>query len=156
MSTAVYLATSCYINKLAVRERSVPVTPRNVHRLILAGLRVAMKALEDLSWPHGRFSKVGGVSDSELGRLEVAFCFLMDFGLRVDREMLEEEARELVRGVKGENVLDSPASMKLELPPEGGRRSAEKRKASSALPTRPAMGMDMDRGREGREIVGQG
>jgi hypothetical protein len=91
MSTAVYLATSVYINRMAVAERVLPVTPRNVHRLLLAGLRVAMKALEDLSWSHARFSKVGGVSEIELGRLEIAFCFLMNFELRVDAEMLQTE-----------------------------------------------------------------
>lgn len=58
MSTAVYLATSLYIHKLAVVERIIPVTSRNVHRLVLAGLRVAMKALEDFSYPHRRFAKV--------------------------------------------------------------------------------------------------
>ena len=79
MSTAVYLATSHYISRLAVREKLLTVTVRNVHRLVLAGLRVAMKALEDLSWPHGRFAKVGGISELELGKLEIAFCFLMDF-----------------------------------------------------------------------------
>ena len=91
MSTAVYLATSYYITHLALKERICPVTPRNAHRLLLAGLRVAMKALEDLSWPHGRFAKVGGISEPELARLEVGFCFLMDFGLKVDEKMLTEE-----------------------------------------------------------------
>ncbi|KAF4626721.1 hypothetical protein G7Y89_g11436 [Cudoniella acicularis] len=62
MSTAVYLATSYYIHKLAVDERAIPVTRRNCHRLLLAGLRVAMKALEDLSYPHSRFAKVGGTT----------------------------------------------------------------------------------------------
>ncbi|KAK2040882.1 cyclin-domain-containing protein, partial [Colletotrichum somersetense] len=63
MSTAVYLATSLYIHRLAVDERTIPVTKRNAHRLVLAGLRVAMKALEDLSYPHSKMAKVGGVSD---------------------------------------------------------------------------------------------
>lgn len=76
MSTAVYLATSLYIHRLAAKERIIPVTARNVHRLVLAGLRIAMKALEDQSYPHRRFAKVGGVSESELGRLEVSFCFV--------------------------------------------------------------------------------
>ena len=93
MSTAVYLATSCYISKLVVEDRMLPVTPRNVHRLVLAGLRVAMKALEDLSWPHSRFSKVGGVNESELGRLEITFCFLMDFNLKMDEQRLIRESR---------------------------------------------------------------
>ena len=88
MSTAVYLATGLYIHKLAVIEKILPVTTRNVHRLLLAGLRVAMKALEDLSYPHSRFAKVGGVSEAELGRLEISFCFVTNFELRVTKEML--------------------------------------------------------------------
>ena len=47
-----------------------------------------MKALEDLSYPHTRFAKVGGVSEPELGRLEVSFCFVTNFDLKVTSEML--------------------------------------------------------------------
>ena len=133
MSTAVYLATSLYITRMAVAERVISVTPRNVHRLLLAGLRVAMKALEDLSWPHARFSKVGGVSEIELGRLEIAFCFLMDFELRVDAEMLQAEIDTLAQAATSA-VQDSPVSFEMQMPSKG-----EKRKASSTLPTRPAM-----------------
>lgn len=129
MSTAVYLATSLYITRLAVVERIIPVTSRNVHRLLLAGLRVAMKALEDLSYPHSRFAKVGGVSEVELGRLEITFCFLTNFELKVNAEMLQEEALSLREGVVV--VRELPASFDLRLP------QGEKRKASSAPPTRP-------------------
>jgi len=129
MSTAVYLATSLYINRLAVHERIIPVTPRNAHRLVLAALRVAMKALEDLSYPHRRFAKVGGVSEIELGRLEITFCFLTNFELKVDAEMLLEEAMSLRNGA---SVSDEPASFQPQLPTKG-----EKRKASSNLPSRP-------------------
>ncbi len=132
MSTAVYLATSLYINRLAVVERLIPVTLRNVHRLLLAGLRVAMKALEDLSYPHSRFAKVGGVSEVELGRLEITFCFLTNFELKVDAEMLQEEASSLREGGA---VREVAGSLDLMLPQAKG----EKRKASSALPTRPLM-----------------
>ncbi|SCO84736.1 uncharacterized protein FRV6_08863 [Fusarium oxysporum] len=83
MSTAVYLATSLYIHRLAVEERAIPVTRRNAHRLVLAGLRVAMKALEDLSYPHAKMAKVGGVSEAELSRLEISFCVLVGFELVV-------------------------------------------------------------------------
>lgn len=128
MSTAVYLATSLYINRLAVIERIIPVTPRNVHRLLLAGMRVAMKALEDLSYPHSRFAKVGGVSEVELGRLEITFCFLTNFELKVDATMLQEEALSLR---DGQTVREIPARLELLIP------KGEKRKASSALPARP-------------------
>lgn len=95
MSTAVYLATSVYITKMVAIEGVISVIPRNIHRLVLAGLRVAMKALEDLSYPHSRFAKVGGVSERELSRLEISFCFLADFDLRVDSQMLINEARSI-------------------------------------------------------------
>lgn len=92
MSTAVYLATSYYIHNLAVNERAIPVTRRNCHRLLLAGLRVAMKALEDLSYPHSRFAKVGGVSEGELARLEISFCFLTNFEFKTSKETLLDHA----------------------------------------------------------------
>lgn len=95
MSTAVFLATSLYIHKLAVDERAIPVTRRNCHRLLLAGLRVAMKALEDMSYPHSRFAKVGGVSEGELGRLEISFCFLTNFDFKTSKEALLEHALNL-------------------------------------------------------------
>ncbi|KAK0622737.1 cyclin-domain-containing protein, partial [Immersiella caudata] len=98
MSTAVYLATSLYIHRLAVLERAIAVTRRNAHRLLLAGLRVAMKALEDLSYAHGKFAKVGGVSESELARLEISFCFLTGFELVVSEESLQHQWEMLRRG----------------------------------------------------------
>ena len=98
MSTAVYLATGLYIYRLAIVEKIIPVTARNVHRLVLAGLRVSMKALEDLSYSHQRFAKVGGVSEPELARLEVSFCFLTNFELKVDHEMLLHHAKTIRDG----------------------------------------------------------
>lgn len=95
MSTAVYLATSFYIHRLALDERAIAVTRRNSHRLLLAGLRVAMKALEDLSYPHSRFAKVGGVSETELARLEISFCFLTNFEFRTTKQTLLDHALDL-------------------------------------------------------------
>ncbi|MCJ1307368.1 hypothetical protein MMC25_001014 [Agyrium rufum] len=100
MSTAVYLATAVYIHRLAITERIIPVTTRNCHRLVLAALRTAMKALEDLSYAHHRFSKVGGVSEIELGRLEISFCFLTNFDLMVGEEMLTRQAMMMKDGWK--------------------------------------------------------
>ncbi|KAI4174312.1 MAG: hypothetical protein LQ343_002451 [Gyalolechia ehrenbergii] len=93
LSTGVYLATGLYIYRLAVIQRSVSVTSRNAHRFLLAALRVAGKAIDDRSYPHKRFARVGGVTERELARLEIAFCYVTDFELRVTREMLEKHAR---------------------------------------------------------------
>lgn len=91
MSTAVLLAASHYITRMALSEKVLRVTPKNMHRLVLAGLLVATKALEDLSYPHGRVAKVGGVSEHELSKLEISFCFLANFELRVDAQMMMDE-----------------------------------------------------------------
>lgn len=97
MSTAVYLATSLYFTKMVAIDRLLPVTPKNMHRLVLAGLQVAMKALEDFTYPHSRVAKVGGVSQRELSRIEISFCFLADFKLRVDAEMLLDETNAVIQ-----------------------------------------------------------
>lgn len=132
MSTGVYIATSLYIHRLAIVEKVLPVTTRNVHRLLLAGLRVAMKALEDLSYPHSRFAKVGGVTESELGRLEVSFCFVTNFELRVTAEMLLEHARS-VRD--GQNLHQIPSSFQTKLP------LMQKKGLPSRQPMTPAQAM---------------
>ncbi|CAI7672992.1 unnamed protein product [Penicillium pancosmium] len=95
MSTAVFLATSVYITRMTLVEKMFRVTPKNMHRLVLAGLLVAIKALEDLGYPHTRIAKVGGVSDVELSKLEISFCFLADFDLRVNARMLMNEMNEM-------------------------------------------------------------
>ena len=130
MSTAVYLATGLYIRRLAVTERIIPVTSRNAHRLLLAGLRVAMKALEDLSYPHRRFAKVGGVSEPELGRLEVSFCFLTNFELKVDKEMLHEQ---VVTMKDGAHFHDLPLTFQPILPIRNGK--SEKSISQNTVPS---------------------
>ena len=115
MSTAVYLTAVTYIQKLAIEERIVPVTKRTIHRLALASLRVAMKALEDLRYPQSRFAGVGGVAGSELGKLEIALCYLLDFDLQVSNkhlhertESLRQAAQQMLRACAGPGVSFEP------------------------------------------------
>lgn len=118
MSTAVYLAAGVYIYKVSVEERSVPVTPRTVHRLVLAALRVAMKALEDLRYPQARFAGVGGVSETELKTLEINLCYLTNFELQVDPTTLYHKTLDLQRAADQILAIRSklPASFEPRLP----------------------------------------
>ncbi|RDA94323.1 hypothetical protein CP533_3776 [Ophiocordyceps camponoti-saundersi (nom. inval.)] len=120
MSSAVYLATSLYIHRLAVEERAILVTRRNAHRLLLAGLRVAMKAMEDLSYPHNKVAKVGGVSELELARLEISFCFLTGFELIVGEEAMRRHWETLREG-RAKQMLHSSEPPDLRL----GKRPRE-------------------------------
>ncbi|KAK9241096.1 cyclin-domain-containing protein [Lipomyces kononenkoae] len=92
ISTAVYLATSLYIYRLCIVNQVIPLTPLNVHRLVIAALRVASKSLEDINHLQKRFAKVGGLSEQELCRLEIGFLFLMDFDLKIEVDVLEQQA----------------------------------------------------------------
>lgn len=120
MSTAVYLATSLYIYRLAVVERAIPVTRRNAHRLVLAALRVATKALEDLCYSHRKMAAVGGVSEAELARLEISFCFLAGFDLMVDLEQLQRHHHNLIHGANELSALG------MVVPPVVRKRSTER------------------------------
>lgn len=83
LSTAVWLAAGSYMLRLCVIDRSVPLTYRTMHRLILACALVAMKALEDHRWPQKRFAAVGGVDEAALSRLELCVEFLLSFDVQI-------------------------------------------------------------------------
>jgi hypothetical protein len=83
LSTGVWLAAGSYILRLCVIDKSVPLTHRTMHRLVLASLVTAMKALEDHRWPQARFAGVGGVDQIALSRLELCVEFLLSFDLQV-------------------------------------------------------------------------
>ncbi|KAF2243017.1 hypothetical protein BU26DRAFT_437785 [Trematosphaeria pertusa] len=92
LSTGVWLAAGSYILRLCVIDKSVPLTHRTMHRLVLACLVVAMKSLEDHRWPQKRFAAVGGVDDVALSRLELCVEFLLHFDLQI---LSPEKMREL-------------------------------------------------------------
>jgi hypothetical protein len=87
-SPGVYLTAATYCHRLCVAELMVPATNRTVHRLALAAIRIAAKALEDNKWAQERIAKVGGVSRTQLMNLEITLCFLLDFDLGVDEQVL--------------------------------------------------------------------
>ncbi|KAI9692932.1 MAG: hypothetical protein M1822_004927 [Bathelium mastoideum] len=118
MSTAVYLASGAYIHSICVEERSVPITARTAHRLVLASLRVAMKTLEDLRYPQQRFAGVGGVSEKELMFLEVSLCYMIDFELFMNRERLRDKMAALQQAARQAEGVKSklPEDMNFRLP----------------------------------------
>ncbi|THW92930.1 cyclin-domain-containing protein [Aureobasidium pullulans] len=88
-SPGVYLAAASYIHRLCVVETMVPATPRTVHRLALAAIRIASKSLEDNKWTQERIARLGGISTNELRKLEISFCYLLNFDLFLRPEDLQ-------------------------------------------------------------------
>ena len=137
MSAGVYLAAGAYIHRLCLLSPSpasaspqprarpglVPATRRTAHRLALAALRVAHKALEDLRYPQQRFALVGGVRPAELAQLEICLCYLLDFELQAGVPVLQAHWRGLARAVAGAGGPPGPGSGA-----EGGRRQGRPRR----------------------------
>ncbi|KAF1344309.1 cyclin-domain-containing protein [Delphinella strobiligena] len=94
-SPGVYLTAAAWLHRLCVTETLVPATPRTIHRLCLASIRVASKSLEDNKWPQERIAKVGGIALHELTRIEVSLCFLLNFNLFVCAEELQQRMWQL-------------------------------------------------------------
>lgn len=93
VSPAAVMATSYYMHRLVVAEQRVVLTGRNVHRLLLGAVIVAAKAYDD-KYPRLRIlSRAGGVSMSEMRRLLLGFCYLLDFDLWASAETLTRHVR---------------------------------------------------------------
>lgn len=90
VSTSVYITAAVYIYRLCIVLQMVPLTNLSVHRLTLACLRVACKNIEDQTHPQKRYAAVGGVSLSDLYRLEITLLFLLEFDVAIDSQVLTE------------------------------------------------------------------
>eukprot|EP00898_Chlorokybus_atmophyticus_P000698 jgi/Chlat1/1629/Chrsp127S01888 len=91
-SPSCFIVAYCYIDRLATRHASMPLTSLNVHRLIIAAVMIAAKFLDDAYYNNAYYAKVGGVTTAEMNRLELEFLFRMDFRLTVDPEEYERYA----------------------------------------------------------------
>lgn len=95
----IYKYTSCspscfvvgyvYIDRLIHRHPDSLLVSLNVHRLIATSVMVASKMLDDEHYNNAFFARVGGVSNSELNRLEIELLFQLDFEVTVSSRVFE-------------------------------------------------------------------
>lgn len=118
MSAGVWLAAGSYILQMCVIDKSVPLTHRTMHRLILASLVAAMKALEDHRWAQSRFAAVGGVDLQALSRLELCVEFLLMFDLQIfSPEKMKERTVMLQKAAQAATISTMlPPSFTLKFP----------------------------------------
>lgn len=79
LSTAVYLTTSLYLYRLVHTAEILELNELNVHRILIAALRVSCKTIEDLNHKQTFVAKIGGVDNKDLLSLEISFLFLLKF-----------------------------------------------------------------------------
>lgn len=62
------------------------VTKYNIHRLILSCLVVCIKMYCDDYSDNAFYAKIGGITTTEMNKLEIATLFLLEFDLLISRE----------------------------------------------------------------------
>ena len=75
-----------YIDRVS-RDHNILLTKHNIYRICLTAIVIAIKYNEDSIFSNDFYSKVGGVSNKELNKLESKFMDLIDFKTHVsDKE----------------------------------------------------------------------
>jgi hypothetical protein len=87
-SPACFVHSIVHMLKLAKQDASFAPTRLNVHRLLLTGVLISAKFLDDRYFNNAFYAKVGGVTTVELNRLELEMLQLLDFQLSVTPEHL--------------------------------------------------------------------
>lgn len=82
-----YILTSLLYIERVQKNTGMKITLYNVHRLLITGIMIAAKVLDDFQPNQKYFADLGGVSVAELCRLEAAFLQLCDYNVNVDPEI---------------------------------------------------------------------
>ncbi|XXG71196.1 hypothetical protein AAC387_Pa07g0504 [Persea americana] len=88
-SPSCFVVGYIYMDRLVHRHPDSLVGSLNVHRLVLTSVMVASKVLDDEHYNNAFYARVGGISNSELNRLELELLFLLDFSVVVSSRVFE-------------------------------------------------------------------
>jgi len=89
-SDATFVAALVVVDRLLEYDGGrLPLTLKNVHRIFLASLVVAVKYNEDLVYSNSHYAKSGGVHLREVNRLERVLLAALDFDLRMSPEQYQ-------------------------------------------------------------------
>eukprot|EP01065_Artemidia_motanka_P049208 TRINITY_DN8090_c1_g1_i1.p1 TRINITY_DN8090_c1_g1~~TRINITY_DN8090_c1_g1_i1.p1 ORF type:complete len:284 (+),score=41.03 TRINITY_DN8090_c1_g1_i1:115-966(+) len=106
VSVRSYVERLCYTNcseqcfvlaAIYIRRSGVPLSRRNVHRLLLAGIIVAAKWHDDWSFGNRFYSRVAGVALEEIERLELKLLIDLQMDLWVEEQEYFSTVHEMRR-----------------------------------------------------------
>ncbi|KAL7067719.1 cyclin, N-terminal domain-containing protein [Cryptosporidium serpentis] len=82
-SPSMYILSFIYIDRLIQKNPTFSVDAINAHRLLVTTLLLAVKLFDDKLLSNSYYSKVGGISNLELNKMEAMVFTLLDFDLNV-------------------------------------------------------------------------
>lgn len=89
-SDSCYIVAFIYIDRVLQKNSSVVLTWRNIHRIVLIALLLAIKFFDDEYADNLYYSKVGGITLPELNSLEREMLILVNFNLHIDDNLYSE------------------------------------------------------------------
>lgn len=100
-----------YVERLQEVDGAYELNSYNMHRLILTGIMVAAKFVDDFYFSNNYWSKVGGIPNDELNGLEMELLFLLNFSLHTTRAEYDDYAAELARRQERQSDLELQRQM---------------------------------------------
>lgn len=95
-----------YVEQLQSNDGAYNLNSYNMHRLVLTGVMIAAKFVDDFYFSNNYWAKVGGIPNDELNGLEIEMLFLLNFSLHTKRRQYDEFLT-LLRQRQEQNRTDS-------------------------------------------------
>ncbi|VFQ98744.1 unnamed protein product [Cuscuta campestris] len=95
-SPACFVVAYIYLDRFVARTGAV-LTSLNVHRLLITSVMLAAKFLDDRCYNNGYYARVGGISNSELNKLELKLLTALHFQLHVTLPTFNAYCLHLIR-----------------------------------------------------------
>jgi ATP-dependent 26S proteasome regulatory subunit len=77
------------IDKLINTHRII-LSTKNVHKILLSGILISIKFMEDVIYKQNDYAKIGGVSLSSLSAIETAFLKIIDYKIVISHDVFEQ------------------------------------------------------------------
>lgn len=94
-SDSCYILAFIYIDRLLQNNPGLVLSYRNIHRLLLTAVLLAIKYSDDIYAENLAYAKIGGIPLDELNVLEVDMLKLLHYSLHVNSELYFQYANEV-------------------------------------------------------------
>ena len=94
-SESCFIIAFIYIDRILKNDPSIILTIKNVHRLILMSIIIAIKYLDDVYYDNETYSKIGGITLMEINSLENEFLNKIQYDLYVSDDLFFQYAAEI-------------------------------------------------------------
>lgn len=106
-SPSCFLVAYIYVDRF-IQQTDMLLTSLNVHRLLITGVMVAAKFIDDAFFNNAYYARVGGISTAEMNRLEMKFLFSLDFKLQVSVKTFQSYCSQLQMESLEEHQIERP------------------------------------------------